>query len=868
MQDDTRDRWLQSDTLFRKLLDLPPEERVPCLDKVCRDDPDLRREVERLLDALAASDDFLDDPADWIEVPFITHLNDPLGVEGEDNSGERIGAYRLVKQVGHGGMGTVYLAERVDGAFQQRVALKLLRRGMTRRQEAQRFRAERQILARLQHPGIAHLLDGGMTPGSGPGQAEHPYLVMEYVEGVPIDQYGDAQRLGIDARLALVQQVCRAVQYAHQNLIIHRDLKPSNILVTEAGQVKLLDFGIAKVLDGAALSFTQPITVEAQRLMTPAYAAPEQVTGEAVTTATDVYALGVLLYRLLTGQAPYELSGHPQREIERRIVEMEPPLPSQVAGQTASPQHLSWRQPEALRRRLSGDLDNIVLKALRKAPEERYGTVAELAEDLRRHQKGLPVEARPATVGYRLRKFVGRHRMGVATTVAVVVLAVGFGVFHTMQITAERDAKELEATRASEMLDFTVGLFDVVDPQQAQGATVTAEDLIETGLQRLEALADQPERQAAMLDVMGRVSFSVSQYARADSLFRRAIALKERTLGPVQLSVAESLNQLGWALMMQDSLAAAEAQFERARMIQGTVLGAEDPDAMKYVNSLAFAYFTLGDGERAEVLLRDLLTRGDDPAWRDHPEMTEVRYTLARVLDFYGEHTEAEALFRTVLAQRVAEHGPAHSDAADVEFLLARNLVNQDRLDEAARRYQHAYDVYRRVYGEENWYAAMGIYALAQVQQRRAAYAEAEAGYREAARIYEIALPGSPWRAYALVALGQVRLEQNDPAEAERLFRQGLDLYAASSNPDVEQIAVAQSWLGRSLTEQGRYSAAESLLLDAYDTLSALDHLREKTNDTLHRLVALYQAWSRPDEAVRYETLLSEFSEAEGEAEE
>ena len=393
--------WRRVEEIFDEVAALPAGERGERLAELCGDDGALRLEVESLLAADAGAGDFLEQtpvPPDLAEVV----LPPPSAV------GRRIGSWRVERKLGEGGMATVYLGVRDDGEFRQQVAIKVFGYGADRSDLLDRFRAERQILASLDHPNIARLLDGGTTEDG------LPYLVMEHVDGVPVDRYCEEHGLGVDARIDLFRQICSAVQYAHQNLVVHRDLKPSNILVTADGKPHLLDFGIAKLLEGSALAGAD-LTRTGQRLMTPHYASPEQVTGRPMTTASDVYALGVLLYVLLTGHLPYRLDPDRLGAVEQAVLEQQPERPSTAVGRSISTADgasaIETLQDRRLARRLAGDLDNIVLMALRKEPQLRYASVELLSEDLRNYREGMPVLARPATFGYRVSKFVGRHRI-------------------------------------------------------------------------------------------------------------------------------------------------------------------------------------------------------------------------------------------------------------------------------------------------------------------------------------------------------------------------------------------------------------------------------------------------------------------------
>ncbi|MBI4544766.1 MAG: serine/threonine protein kinase, partial [Gemmatimonadetes bacterium] len=416
-------RWQAVERLLDAALDLPEGERAAFLENACADDLELRHEVEQLLRCCERSGSFLEEPAAIYAAPLVASFPALAPAPAE---GARVGPYRLLSEAGRGGMGVVYLAERADNGFAEHVALKLVPQALATRPALRRFLQERQILATLDHPHIARLLDGGVTDEG------LPYLVMEYVQGTPLEQYCDERRLSVEARLELFLQVCAAVHYAHRNLVIHRDLKPSNILVTDEGAVKLLDFGIAKLLGQEIHSQTSELTGTGMRPMTLHFASPEQVRGEAISVATDVYALGVLLYRLLSGHHPFPVSGRTAGEVERAILEEQPELLSVAVKQpgaadrppTAGPaaEQLAGARgcaSEQLRRRLEGDLDTVVLQALRKEPARRYATAEQFAADIQAHLAGRPVRARRRGAwAYRTGKLLGRRGVRVASAAA------------------------------------------------------------------------------------------------------------------------------------------------------------------------------------------------------------------------------------------------------------------------------------------------------------------------------------------------------------------------------------------------------------------------------------------------------------------
>ena len=439
----TPERYQQVKAAYEAAVDCEATKRQEVLQEACGNDEELRCAVESLLADRNEAETFLETPA-----YHVADKRDDIPLQ----AGQRIGAYKLLQELGHGGMGAVWLAQRADEQYQKRVAIKLIKRGMDTEEILNRFRYERQILASLEHPNIARLLDGGTTPDG------LPYLVMEHIEGQPMDEYCNVHRLATIARLQLFRTVCAAVQFAHQNLVVHRDLKPSNILVTTDGTVKLLDFGIAKILKPEFFPETIAPTAATSRLMTPAYASPEQVRGQAITTASDVYSLGVILYELLTDHRPYEITSISPQEIERIICHAEPTRPSVAIDRLLTTQNkhgaiTSAITPETiskardielgkLRKTLRGDLDNIVLMALRKEPHRRYASVEQFSEDLRRHLDGLPVIARKDTLNYRVEKFIQRNKASVTVVSLIALLVIGFLITTLVQsarIRQERD---------------------------------------------------------------------------------------------------------------------------------------------------------------------------------------------------------------------------------------------------------------------------------------------------------------------------------------------------------------------------------------------------------------------------------------------
>jgi eukaryotic-like serine/threonine-protein kinase len=623
------ERYARAQELFEAVVDLSPHERVALLDERCKGDRALRQEVEALLDADAQTDS-LD------EQPFAIPPDVFDDVPEDQIAGRQFGPYEVVREIGRGGLGSVYLAIRSDGEYRKEVALKLIRRGLDTDDILRRFRNERQILAQLDHPNIARLIDGGTTDDG------LPYFVMEYVKGDPITVYAEVRRLSTNARLELFRKVCAAVTYAHQNLVIHRDLKPSNILVNADGEPKLLDFGIAKLVaadDDIMLTQTAP----GLRAMTPEYASPEQIKGERITTATDVYSLGVLLYELLTGTKPYRLKAPTNDEISRAITDQEPQRPSAVSASD--------------RAALDSDLDNIVLMAMRKEPQRRYSSAAALAEDIRRYQEGLTVSARPRTFRYRAGKFIKRHRAGVAATALVLLAIVGGMVATLWQAGVARSERVRAEKRFNDVRKLANSyLFDVYPQiENLEGSLKARETIVRNALAYLDSLAGEAQGDSDLQgelatayekigDVQGALNTSNLGNTKAGlASYEKARKLREAVLAeqPGSVAAKEKLANnyyiTGRTLWNNTQTAEAEQAFERAIKLQRELIAAQ-PDSVAYKNRLATLLIDYGaipafnfQAEKAHALFTEALAILGNLQAQD-PGNADLKKTRARCL--------------------------------------------------------------------------------------------------------------------------------------------------------------------------------------------------------------------------------------------
>lgn len=639
-------------------LELSSDERETFIARCCADDPALGAGLRALLSSGEARS-ALDSPASAFAGPILADRDpDPelLSIPA------RIGPYRVTGTLGSGGMGTVYLADRDDDQYHKRIALKVLPRWSAgHKHRIRRFLEERQILAVLEHSDIARLLDGGITPDG------LPWFAMEYVQGEPIDRYCDEARLSIEARLDLFCRVCAAVQYAHRNLIVHRDLKPANILVSHDGAVKLLDFGIAKLMDEGGESSSTVLTQTDDRMMTPLYASPEQVRGERVSTTSDVYALGVLLYRLLVGRHPYVLPTRQPHEVARAILEQEPVLPSAAVREHPT-------RSQDLSRRLHGDLDAIVLKAMEKNPQQRYGSAEQLEADLRRHLAGLPVAVRPATRLYQARKFIRRHRVGVTATAIGVLLVLGFSlitVVQSVRIRREVARVAAERDRAEAVQSHLLRVFGSAVPSPGDGRGVTALEVLDSSAARVEGdLSGQPDVRARLLFGLGRSYRDLGDYPRARNLLEASVALWRGTPTDGD-EMASTLAELGSVLVAQGEPDSAERVYQEALRLRRRVLGERHNLVGRTMNGLATAWLDQERYAEAESLSRRALSIHRSGAAGSQVDLGQSLRGVGHALFARSEYGAAASHYSEALSLLRGELSPDHLEIVGTVWDLA-----------------------------------------------------------------------------------------------------------------------------------------------------------------------------------------------------
>jgi serine/threonine protein kinase len=706
------ERWREVSPYLDEALSLDGDDRVRWLEGFRAKRPELAEVVKKLLEE-----------HDWLAREHF--LDRAPAVLGNHNSlaGQTVGAYRLISPIGQGGMGSVWLAERSDGRFERRVAIKFLRFSVAAAAGVERFRREGAILGQLAHPHIAELIDAGVTPSG------EPYLVLEHVEGEHIDEYCDKRKLDLGSRIRLFMDVLSGVAHAHANLIVHRDLKPSNVLVRNDGEVKLLDFGIAKLLAGDTGGEATLLTIEGGGALTPQFAAPEQVSGEAVTT--DVYGLGVLLYLLLSGQHPAGPGPHSPADLVKAIVEVQPLRVSDAAGSADMKDIPEARAttPDKLRRLLRGDLDTIVAKALKKDPAERYGSVAIFAEDLQRYLKHEPISARPDSFTYRASRFVRRNRLAVALTTVALFAAIGGATGIALQARTariERDVAIRERDRAQRMTDFTIGIFKVSDPQETTGNTVTAREVLEKASKDVETgLANDRELQAKMMGVMGKAYSNLGLYQRARQVYERSLKLATPALGADNSELLGIQNDLAWSLFQQGHVADAEKLEWDVLAKQRRVLGVQNLETMETLGNLAVIMAEQHNYYESEKLAREVFETRKRQLGAEAPSTLSAMDNLAVILARSERMPEAEQLEDQTLQIQLRVYGRENLGTINSMINVAAMQAQLEHLDAAEKGFREALELEKKILGPDQPEAALTAYDLADVLAARGQREEA-----------------------------------------------------------------------------------------------------------------------------------------------
>jgi eukaryotic-like serine/threonine-protein kinase len=871
-------RWQRVQTLFHEAADMPASEQRVFLETQCGGDAGLVGEVLILLEEDARGGSLLDgDVADVASQIFNDSSSGSLPFK-------EFGPYRIKQALGEGGMGVVYLAKRED--LGNEVAIKILRDAWVSPARRERFNAEQRTLAQLNHPSIARLYDADTSPDG------TPFFVMEYVQGVPLTNYCKAQKCSIAERLRLFRAVCEAVLYAHQHAVIHRDLKPSNILVKGDGSIRLLDFGIAKHLENLGELVDQTIT--GLRMMTPAYAAPEQIRGEQVGIQSDVYSLGVVLYELLAGRLPFDLTKCSPSQAEKVLTEQEAEKPSDVSGKAAASAETNGRGVTASRTAWA-DLDVLCLTAMHKDPQRRYQSVEALIRDVNHYLDGEPLEARADTWHYTLGKFVRRHWRLVSAAAVVFALLVGLVIFYTVRLTRARNAAVMQAARTQRIQRFMLNLFQGGDPAAGPADDLRVVTLLDRGVQEARSLDAEPAVQAELYETLGGIYQKMGKLEQADSLMESALAKREALYGPDSTETAKGLLALG-------SLRDAEARYgdaerlirqaldrdrrqlpandpavAKAMLALGGVLedrgaydqsiaileqtvqlysapGAEPVELADSLYELANAHFYAGHYEKSEEINERALAMYKQIYGERHPRVAEILINLGAIQLDTGHYAAAEQYDRQALDIVQAWYGKDNPETATDLTILARSLVYQKRYAEASDLLQQSLVIKERTFGKVHPSVASTLNELGSVALQEGKYDAAEQYFTRMADIYRTEYGEQHYLyATALSNLASVYTAQQQWTRAEKLYRQAIPIYVESQSPTHINTGIARIKLGRTLLRQHRYGDAEAETHAGYDILrTQMDPKVSWLVNARKDLVEEYEGLKQPEQAAKF----------------
>ena len=857
MSDTGNFSWDGLSRMYEELRKIPPNERDAWIEKNCPDEW-IKEELYSLLQVDEDSADYFDSLTSNVISPALDELSDLPPASG------KVYNYKLLRKIGRGGMGNVYLAERDDDMYKSRVAVKILRRGMDSKDILERFHTERQILARLNHPNITHLLDGGITSDG------RPYFVMEYVQGKPITEYCDEKKLPVNERIELFNQICDALAFAHQNLVIHRDLKPRNILVTDQGNVKLLDFGIAKIVDNES-SQNLTLSDSNERLMTPEYASPEQVRGATVNTASDVYQLGLVLYKLLSGKTPFDFENKSLLETERLILTQIPQKPSSyLASLTLSEMeeisHKRKTNPNKLIRKLKGDLDLIILTAIQKEPEQRFTSVLEFRRDIERYKRRLPVRSRGNRFGYKTIKYIQRNKLFLAIAAVFLIMLTSFSVFYNFSITEQRNQAQNEAEKAAQVTSFLMELFEANDPSLSQGEELTAWQLLQNAEERIELLENQPEIQAQMFDVTGQIyrrmgdfdraeeflnralDLRISLYGpnhsetlavydqlgllysdtgnfvRADSMLRHALAIRFSQSSPNDPALSDTKTNLAYVLRRTGDYTEAERLYRNSYDIRKRHYGENHPSTIENLSSLGVTMINKGDYLNSESVLRQVLELRRNTLGSNHPDLAMSLNNLGAVLLNIGLFSEAESLFRESLEMRQHLFGDLHPKVALSMNNLGIALREQNRYVRARDYLLEALEIRKYLLGRDNVNTAISKFSLGQLKLQSGEVHSALDLLQHAHEIFEKHLSDShSFTARTKMAVGSCYMEMGESELAENFITSGYEKVMEIHHESSLEMALADWELGTFFQNRGEYDKASEHLQGAYDTLQKVE---------------------------------------------
>lgn len=822
--------WEKVDKLFSAAIELEDSKRLEFLKSKCGEDIKLLNEILSLLNEEQIIHPLLDKKAS----EFI-NVDEKLNF-----AGQQIGNYKLVEEIASGGMGTVFLAERCDGIFEQQVALKIIKPGLSTIPIIRRFQHERQILAKLQHPNIAKLFDGGVT------EDRRPYFTMEYVDGIPIDDFCDQKKLNIEQRLKLFIKVCETVQYAHNNLVIHRDLKPSNILIQEDGTIKLLDFGISKVLSAESANNDMPTITQAEiNLLTPEYSSPEQIKNSSISVSTDVYSLGLILYKLLTGKNAHEFKTRTFNEFEKIICETTIAKPSNIMVNSPENIFLNRKTSEKkLKKVLNGDLDNICLMALRKEPERRYASVETLLYDVERYLNDLPIVAGKESFTYISKKFLIRHKAAVITAAALFFVVNGLILFYTIQLKAERDKANLEAMKSEKIAEFLKELFLVSDPDESKGETITARELLDEGAAKLSAgLNDEPVVKSQLLNTIGNVYSNLGLYNSAEEIFKN---LKENNnlYKSDKETYIETIINLGNIYRYKGNFELAGKNLKDALKYCQEYLNKNNVLLSECYSSLGGYYYETGDFDKsyknyfkAEKVIKS--NYGEE-----NSKYADLLIGMANLEFDKGNLNKSDSLYRKALKICVLVNGEINAYTANAENGLASVLRHKGDYKEAAVLYERALKTRIKIFGKDHPDVAHTLNHLSRLYYNQEQYSKAEPLARRALEIREnLYDEDHPEVNASKSSLAGTLMGLNKFKEAEKLYRSAYLSSKKKLGDNHPYTPALLGNIGNALIKQKKYDEAEKDILRSIQMLNKIPNVRKSY--VANRIVNLAELYNK-----------------------
>lgn len=783
--------WEKVEKIIDDLLQIPEDQRKSYIDEKCGDDKQLKREVTELLQSIFESEGWLEDPEGYKRDFYKELSKDEFEHFDQTIIGKKIGSYTIRKKIGEGGMGSVFLGERTDGEFEHRVAIKIIRHGHATEQNILRFRREQQILAGLNHPRIARLFDGGFTEDG------YPYIIMEYIDGKPITEFCRANNCSIEEKVELFRKVLRAVQYAHENLVIHRDLKPGNILVTESREVKILDFGISKLLEEEE---SLSITRTGSRLLSLKYAAPEQIRQKNITTSTDLYSLGVMFYELISSEVPFNLEDQTRFESEQIILNHEPVKPSSKA---------TTNQEKNI---LMGDLDAIALKAIRKEPEERYRMANEFLNELNNYQNGLPVSARNDTFRYRFQKFFKRNQNSVAVAVGILLLIIGFAGFYAYRITQERNIAQIEAQKAENVKNLLVELFRGNDPITGDAESTDLDQLLKSGTDEIMNRDLEPSVKIELLLTLTTIYQNITQFEKAQQLAEQSLRFAKDNFGENSLPVAESYIKLGGLEHDLGNYPEGKEYFLRAENILDQIADLSDPLYASLYHHLGLAEEQLGNYDSSHSLFQKSLDFLENQSAIDSSLYISNIKSLARGYYNLDNHQKGDSLLLLALNASKSFHGSDDVITSSILGDLGMYKMTRAEYQEAREYYNQSLEIKEKVYGEEghpNYTATLTN--LAVLEKQLGNYAVAESLFTRTMRIDEKLFGEEhPYVAMSKNHLAGIHFEREDFKQALEFQEEAMKVYIEAYGEDHYYLGAVFKNYGNLLSIIGKHENVES----------------------------------------------------------